>query len=76
VNERLLPAEELAQSFASAGFDNIEVKGLSGISFKYVASSAVGRLLRLYNLADLCLEKSGLGKRWGAFLISSGIKPR
>lgn len=75
INERLLFKEEIEGCLAQAGFVEVSCTGVSGISYKYVSGTLVQKLLALYNLADLCLDKSGLANRFGAFLISYARKP-
>lgn len=75
-NERLLTWEEPAEALRLSGFDEVKVAGLSGVSFRYAATRFIKRLLWVYNVADLVLEESGLGRYFGAFLISSGEKHR
>jgi hypothetical protein len=75
VNERLLTKRELESTLAAAGFMDVISVGVSGITYKYVAGFFVRKMLALYNLADVLLDKSGLGSHIGAFLISYGRKP-
>jgi SAM-dependent methyltransferase len=76
VNERLLSKQELESGLADAGFKDVISLGVSGITYKYVAGFFVRKMLTLYNLADVLLDKSGLGRHIGSFLISYGRKPR
>ena len=75
VNERLLLAEEVETSLAEAGFTDVACSAISGVSFKYVESSLVKRLLGIYNFMDSCLDKTPLRRRFGTFLISYARKP-
>lgn len=75
VNERLLTAEELESALMEAGFANVASVGVSGIPYTYVAGFLVRKLLTLYNLADLLLDKTPLARHIGSFLISFGRKP-
>lgn len=75
-NERLLSRQELESSLAAAGFMDVICRGVSGITYRYVAGFFARKMLALYNLADVLLDKSGLGRHIGSFLISYGRKPR
>lgn len=75
VNERLLSKEELESSLAAAGFVDVISQGVSGITYKYVAGFLARKMLALYNLADVLLDKSGLARHIGSFLITFGRKP-
>ena len=75
VNERLLSKQELEASLTAAGFIDVVSTGVSGITYKYVAGFLARKMLALYNLADVLLDKSGMAGHIGSFLISFGRKP-
>ncbi len=75
VNERLLSGEEIMSHLVEAGFCDVGCIGVSGISYNYVKTPLLRKLLGLYNFMDGCLDMVGLGKYWGAFLISHATKP-
>jgi SAM-dependent methyltransferase len=74
VNERLLRRDEIVSELKRAGFQETACIGVSGITYKYVKSAFMKKILGVYNLLDTCLDRSGLGRRFGAFLISYARK--
>jgi SAM-dependent methyltransferase len=76
VNERLLFSEEIEGCLLAAGFQNASSRGVSGIGFKYVKSRLVKSVLPVYNFLDGLLDRTPLGRRFGAFLISYAENPR
>jgi ubiquinone/menaquinone biosynthesis C-methylase UbiE len=76
VNERLLPSEEVELSLAENGFCNVTTAAISGVTYKYVKSPLLKRLLFFYNFLDSCLDQTGFSRRFGAFLLSYGTKPK
>jgi hypothetical protein len=75
VNERLLICKEVKSGLAKAGFKDVASVGDSGITYKYLKNPLIKRLLTIYNLMDICFDKTGLSHRHGTFLISYGRKP-
>ncbi len=73
-NEVLLKRQELEAELTSAGFVDIYIRGVAGITFRYVASRSARLLLPLYNLYELALRFSPLENRWGTFLVSCARK--
>lgn len=75
-NEVLLRRHDLAEEWLRAGFADIAVHGVSGITFRHI-EGRVARLFRpLYNLYEHVLRISPLEDRLGTFLVSRAIRPR
>lgn len=75
-NEGLLRREDLEEELHAAGFDEVRVRGLSGITFRYVAGEIARVMLPLYNLYEHFIRLSPLEHRLGTFLISFARKNR
>jgi len=73
-NERLLKRDEIISGLKLAGFQETACTGVSGITYKYVKSAFIKKMLGIYNILDMCLDGSGLGRRFGAFLVSHAKK--
>ena len=73
-NEVLLTRGQLVSEFQEAGFSRIVVRGVSGISFRYVAGPVARRLLPLYNLYEEIVRFSPFEHRFGTFLVSGAAK--
>lgn len=73
-NERLLYRDTIFNALERAAFKNVEVKGISGVSYKYIGTRHAMKVLKFYNFFDRCLESIGLGHKYGSFLISYGMK--
>ena len=73
-NEVLLTRGELLSELEEAGFSRASVRGVSGISFRYVAGPLARRLLPLYNLYEEIVRFSPFEHRFGTFLVSSAAK--
>ncbi len=74
-NEVLLRRHELMGELREAGFERIAVRGVSGITFRYVESRIARMFLPLYNLYELAVRLSPLEDRLGTFLVSVATKP-
>jgi SAM-dependent methyltransferase len=75
-NEVLLKRAELEGELREAGFDGVRVRGVAGITYRWVESRGARLVLPLYNLYELLLRFSPLEDRWGTFLIGLGGKGR
>jgi SAM-dependent methyltransferase len=75
-NEVLLTRDELAAELREAGFGDVRVRGVAGITYRYVEGRVARSLLPLYNVYERLLRMSPLENRLGTFLISSGKVPR
>lgn len=73
-NEVLLHRDQLTDELREAGFADIRVRGLAGISFAYVESRLASIILPLYNAYEQLLRYSPLENRLGTFLITHGLK--
>ncbi len=73
-NEVLLHRSQLARELRDAGFDQIRIRGIGGIAFRFVESKIAGVILPLYNLYEELLRRSPLEDRFGTFLISVATK--
>ena len=74
-NEVLLTRSQLKSELAKAGFEKIRVRGIGGISYRYVEGRVARILLPLYNLYEELLRMSPFENFFGTFLISFGMKP-
>ena len=68
-NEVLLSKDMLGSELAEAGFTNIALRPLGGITFRYVEGPVARQMLPLYNLYEWLLMLSGLDRVLGTFLI-------
>lgn len=73
-NEVLLSRDELSTEIAAAGFSSVDVRGVSGITFKYVESAAARIVLPLYNAYEHVVRYSPIERFIGTFLISVARK--
>jgi len=73
VNERLLTMNELRDTLLTAGFHDITVYAISGVSFNYVAGGGKF-LLPLYNFFEELFDKTFLARYFGSFIISYAKK--
>jgi ubiquinone/menaquinone biosynthesis C-methylase UbiE len=73
-NERPVLAREVAAAFARAGFA-VSSHYLSGLRYRYVASSWARRLLPIYNALDGALFGLDLMARLRPFVLTAGTKP-
>jgi hypothetical protein len=74
-NEVLLRRDELMNELSEAGFGDILVRGVAGITFRYVEGRLTRLLLPFYNLYERALRWSPLEDRLGTFLVSSARRP-
>jgi SAM-dependent methyltransferase len=70
----LLPAV-LRGAFDAAGFVDIRQRCQSNIPYRQVAPHLINACLSLYNAADWIFERIGLGRWFGAFVLTAGTKP-
>jgi SAM-dependent methyltransferase len=73
-NEVLLHRRQLTEELRAAGFRDIQMRGLGGISYRFVESKLAGLILPLYNLYEELLRRSPFEDRLGTFLISVATK--
>jgi ubiquinone/menaquinone biosynthesis C-methylase UbiE len=71
-NERPLLGRDLRRQFAAAGFVDVQQHAQSGIPYRAVAPRLLNAGLGLYNLGDRLLQRSGLGRWFGAFVVTYG----
>jgi SAM-dependent methyltransferase len=69
-NEVLLTRSGLSTELRSAGFSDVDVRGVSGISFKYVESAAARIVLPLYNTYEQVVRYSPFERVIGTFVVS------
>jgi ubiquinone/menaquinone biosynthesis C-methylase UbiE len=74
-NEVLLKSDELAGELADAGFGDVSVRGVSGITFRYVDSGLARLVLPAYNVYEALVRRSPWEDRIGTFLVSTAVKP-
>jgi ubiquinone/menaquinone biosynthesis C-methylase UbiE len=73
-NEVLLSRRQLHGELSKSGFSDIDVRGVSGITFRYVESAAARVVLPAYNMYEHIVRYSPLESRIGTFLVSSAVK--
>ncbi|MBN2381514.1 class I SAM-dependent methyltransferase [bacterium] len=74
VNEHLLTKQQIASSLDRVGFRQIKIKGIGGVTFRYLESRLGRLLLPIYNCCEVFLGLSPLANRIGSFLIAYGQK--
>jgi ubiquinone/menaquinone biosynthesis C-methylase UbiE len=74
-NERPLRPRELESAFLAAGFYGIHQRCQSDISYRQVAPRLLDAGIRLFNWADRWWDVSGLGRRFGTFVITWASRP-
>ena len=74
-NERPLPPGRLRRVFREAGFAAVGQRGQSDLPYRAVAPKLLNATLPLYNIADRVLERVGLGRVFGSFVVTYGTKP-
>jgi len=73
-NERPLLPSELKRWFAEAGLRYIRQRCQADIPYRAVAPRLLNACLSLYNAGDWVLERSGLGRIFGVFVITVAAK--
>ena len=74
-NEILLSRRQLLSELREAGFSDVNVRGLSGIAYRYVAGSLARRFLTLYNRTyEPLIRWSGFERYLGTFLVATARK--
>ncbi len=71
-NEKPLAPSVLKRAFHNAGFQAIRQRAQSNIPYRSVAPRGMNRYLRLYNALDCAWERSGMGRWFGTFILTSG----
>jgi ubiquinone/menaquinone biosynthesis C-methylase UbiE len=72
-NEQPVLAEQVARVFAAAGFQ-VDTSYLSGLSYRYVASSLARFGLPIYNLLDNFMFRPSIMRRFSPFVFTFGNK--
>lgn len=72
-NERPVLASEIAGVFAAAGFD-VGTDYLSGLAYRYVASTRARVLLPIYNAIDHMVFGLAIARPFRAFVLTHGSK--
>jgi SAM-dependent methyltransferase len=73
-NERPLLPSNLRNAFTAAGLDHIHQRRVAGIPYRYVAPKLINSMLKSYNAVDALLRYSGLGRWFGALVLTMGRK--
>ena len=73
-NERPLLPQALREAFASAEFVEIQQIARANIPYRAVAPRLLNAMLSLYNLGDWMMDKLGIGRWFGSFIITVGRK--
>jgi len=74
-NEAPLLPSVLRDGFARAGFVDLQQRAQSDIAYREVAPRLLNAALGVYNVADRWLERIGLGRWFGVFVITAGTRP-
>lgn len=74
-NERPLRPAALRKAFAQAGLESLQQRCQSDIPYRQVAPRFLNALLGMYNCCDWAMERIGLGRWLGTFVITCGRKP-
>jgi hypothetical protein len=72
-NEVLLTRQGLRAELEEAGFSSVRVRGVSGISYRYVEGRFARLILPLYNLYEETVRLSPFEDRIGTFLLSFAV---
>lgn len=74
-SEILLSRRQLGAELAEAGFSNIHIEGLGGITLRS-ASSKIGEITRpFYNIYEQAIRFSPFQNALGTYLVSFAVKP-
>ena len=73
-NEVLLSRRQLRTELHTAGFNDVVIRGVAGITFDYVEGEVARRLLPLYNLYEHVVRLSPFEHVLGTFLVSFARK--
>ena len=74
-NEILLRRDELSAELGAVGFGPLLIRGVGGITFRFVESRRARQLLKLYNAYEKFLRHSPFENRLGTFLVCAAKKP-
>ncbi len=74
-NERPVLAREVVAVFERTGFRDVSSHFLSGLAYRYVASSLVRLALPIYNFIDTTIFGLPFMKRVRPFVLTAGRKP-
>jgi len=73
--ERPLWGPSLRRDFTCAGCVEVTQRARSGLPYRAVAPRLLNAGLAAYNALDSILERSGLGRWLGSFLVTAGRRP-
>jgi demethylmenaquinone methyltransferase/2-methoxy-6-polyprenyl-1,4-benzoquinol methylase len=73
-NEVLLKKQDLADELRAAGFDEVAVRGVSGITYRWVAGRVARLMLSFYNLYEHAMRFSPFENALGTFLVTVAAK--
>lgn len=73
-NEVLLTRSQLAAELRESGFEQISIRGVGGITYRYVEGRVARAFLPLYNMYEKLLGISPFENWLGTFLVSFGMK--
>lgn len=74
-NERPLRPSALRRAFAAAGFVDVRQHCQSDIPYREVAPRVLNSCLKAYNVADRLLQRSGLARWLGTFVVTAARAP-
>ncbi len=73
-NEHPLTIQEIESSLGAAGFSQMSVYSISGVTYRYIESKIAYLILPLYNFFERLLDIKPLRQRFGSFLITTARK--
>jgi SAM-dependent methyltransferase len=73
-NEVLLTRRDLRTELEAAGFSSVLIRGVSGISYRYVEGRFARLILPLYNVYEEIVRLSPFEDRLGTFLLTFAVK--
>jgi len=75
-NEVLLHRRDLAAELRDAGFDSVDIRGVSGITYRYVDSKIARLVLGAYNVYEHVVRLSPFENKLGTFLLTTAKRPQ
>ncbi|HZK80840.1 MAG TPA: class I SAM-dependent methyltransferase [Humisphaera sp.] len=75
-NERPLLPRKLREAFKISGFIDLAQTCMADLPYRAVAPKFLNACLGLYNAGDWLMERIGLGRWLGPFVVTCGRKPR
>jgi ubiquinone/menaquinone biosynthesis C-methylase UbiE len=74
-NERPILHKPLCKTYQDIGFSDVGASFVSGLSYRYIASPMMRRILPIYNWIDSLMFKPSFLKKHRVFVFTHGKKP-